>query len=57
MRLATALLIGIVFPLLIADNADAVVCVRGAYHAGCVERYGAVHRYYHRGVVVRRRVY
>jgi hypothetical protein len=43
--------------LSIAD-ANAVVCARGVYRAGCVGRHGAavVHRHgYHRHVVVRHR--
>jgi hypothetical protein len=46
------------------SEANAVVCARGVYRAGCAGPRGAVvgHRHvyrhpYHRGVVVRRRVY
>ncbi len=59
--LISALLIGFVFTTFITDNANAVVCARGVYRAGCVGPHGAVgvraHPYYHRAVVVHRRVY
>jgi hypothetical protein len=61
-RFTLAFAIGIVLSFSVADNASAIVCARGVYHAGCVGAHGAVgvHRYgygYRRGVVVHRRVY
>jgi hypothetical protein len=67
-RFTLAFAIGIVLAFSVADNASAIVCARGVYHAGCVGAHGAVgvHRYgygygygygYRRGVVVHRRVY
>jgi hypothetical protein len=60
--LVSAFAIVTVLALSFADNANAIVCARGVYRAGCVGPRGAVgvHRYgygYHRTVVVRRRVY
>ncbi len=58
--LISTLLVACLFTTFIAENANAIVCARGVYRAGCVGRHGAVgvHRgYYHRGVVVHRRVY
>ncbi len=62
--LISTLLVGFVLTTFATDNANAIVCARGVYRAGCVGRYGAVgvrapyyHHYYHGGVVVHRRVY
>ncbi len=59
------LLVACAVTTFIAENANAVVCARGVYRAGCVGHHGAVgvhrgygyHAGYHRGVVVHRRVY
>jgi hypothetical protein len=61
-RFVPALTIGMLLAFFVVDHANAIVCARGVYRAGCVGAHGAVgvHRYgygYHRGVVVRRRVY
>jgi hypothetical protein len=63
--LISTLLAACLFSTFVAENANAVVCARGVYRAGCVGRHGAVgvrrgygyHGGYHRGVVVHRRVY
>ena len=60
--LISALLIRFVFTTFITDNANAFVCARGVYRAGCVGPHGAVGvrhgPYYRHGtVVVHRRVY
>jgi hypothetical protein len=61
-QLTISLLLAGSFIALSTMEASAVVCARGAYHAGCVSTRGAVvHRAVvvapRRAVVVRRRVY
>ncbi|WP_036260862.1 hypothetical protein [Methylocapsa aurea] len=64
---SVAALIGIGSMMAAVEEANAVVCARGVYRAGCVGPRGAVVarrpvvrpivRPYHRGVYVRRRIY
>ncbi len=61
--ISAAALITVGATIVSMTEANAVVCARGVYRAGCVGPRGGVvahrpiHRPYHRGVVVRRRYY
>ena len=41
-KVATAAAIGVLGVILSVSDASAFSCVRGAYRAGCVSRYGAI---------------
>jgi hypothetical protein len=49
MKFVISSLIVLVTMMMFAVDANAVICTRGVYRAGCMERHGAVvyHRYAH----------